>query len=220
MNTKEKLLEKIKSSEDRFVERKLNASKDEVCKTLVAFANSLPENEEGFLFIGIADDGTIRGVDNADKTQKNIRNWAAEVCYPPIKIQSEIVKEGIAEIITIIVYPSDNRPHFAGQAFVRIGSESKKVSAEMFEELITSRNDVGKRLLEAKNNNEPILLELTMNPHLPNERGRFEFFVKECNVRHVIFNGELNKEIAFPLNDLKLSWEPTKNLLLVISPRW
>ncbi len=58
MISDEKLLERLQDSEDAFVERKPQAvSTEDACKTLVAFANSLPDGREGILFIGISDKG-------------------------------------------------------------------------------------------------------------------------------------------------------------------
>jgi len=213
MTVDEKLVERLKSPEDRFVERKQNISKDEICKTLVAFANSLPESDEGYLSIGITDDGKLIGVDNPDDIQKKVRNWAEAVCYPSIRIQCQTVKSEGKDIVAITVYPSENRPHFSGNSYVRIGSESKKASAEMFEELIISRNDIAKRLLKAKNNREEILLNvpLSYNPDY-----RVQCYVEDCNSFYAIFKGvKILENHSAPLNKISISWEGIMNMLLI-----
>jgi len=213
MTIEEKLIEKLKSPEDRFVERKQNISKDEVCKTLVAFANSLSESDEGYLFIGITDNGKLIGVENPDDTQKKIRNWAEEVCYPAIKIQCQVIKQGEKDLIAVTIYSSNNRPHFAGNSYVRIGSESKKASAEMFEELIISRNSIAKRLLTAKDNKEEILLNmpLSFNSHY-----RIQCYVEKCESHYAIFKGiKILETHSAALNKISISWEGMMNMLLV-----
>ena len=148
-------------NEDQFTERKpKTVSSEDICKTLVAFANSLRNGEEGVLFIGVSDQGEVTGVDETDKFQKRIRRLAEGTCYPPIRIQMEILNESDLSFLAVIVRSSNNKPHFAGQAFVRIGSESVSASPEVFEELIASRNDKARQMLCYRDCGTTVLLEL------------------------------------------------------------
>jgi hypothetical protein len=63
----------------------------EVRKTLVAFANSLNEPEFAILFIGVAADGNIIGVDGADQIQRKVRQIAKDDCYPSITCDPQVV---------------------------------------------------------------------------------------------------------------------------------
>ncbi|NJL18852.1 MAG: hypothetical protein HC901_00560 [Bdellovibrionaceae bacterium] len=54
-----RLMEKLRQSEDPWVERKESFNEREVRKTLVAFANSVPEGEPAVLFIGAANIGEV-----------------------------------------------------------------------------------------------------------------------------------------------------------------
>ncbi len=103
-------------------------STDDVRKTLVAFANSVPDGEEAILFIGVADNGAVAGVDNPDKAQKSFSKTASDWCYPPIKHTSRVIDVDGKHVVALIVQASHNKPHFAGPAFVRTGSESKNAS--------------------------------------------------------------------------------------------
>jgi len=61
--TDEELKRRLSDFEDGWTERKeQGVSTDDVRKTLVAFANSVPDGEEAVLFIGISDKGKITGV--------------------------------------------------------------------------------------------------------------------------------------------------------------
>src|SRR5882724_2588775 len=147
MSRQENLLERLKHPEDRFTERKpKGVSTEDKCKTLVAFANSLPDGEEGILFIGVSDKGDILGLDNTDNLQKEMRKLAEQRCYPPIRIQSEVLNISGLEVVAVSVLPSRNRPHFTGPAYVRIGSESCEATEQMLTELIASRTDEGRLL--------------------------------------------------------------------------
>ena len=121
--------------EDQFVERKRGVQSDETRKTLVAFANSVPEGEHAILFLGIDDKGNFTGVTGTDSIQKTIRNIAKNDCYPPIKCTSVVLQESGKTVVAVVVESSKDKPHFAGPAYVRSGSESVKASPELYEDL-------------------------------------------------------------------------------------
>lgn len=144
----ESLVDRLRDPEDRFVERKPpNAGKSDFKRTIVAFANSTPPNRVGVLFVGVADDGTAIGVDNPDRTQKDLRQLAENDCYPPIYIDTEVVRVGDKQIVAALVKASTQRPHFAGPAYVRRGSESVNATEREYEELIASRVSTARQLL-------------------------------------------------------------------------
>jgi predicted HTH transcriptional regulator len=88
MISDEQLLERLKDPEDLLTERKSQGvSNEDICKTLVAFANSVPDDRHGILFVGISDKGDLAGVENPDKLQKDIQRLAETRCYPPISVQ-------------------------------------------------------------------------------------------------------------------------------------
>ena len=148
---KEKLLKRIQDQEDNFTERKPeSAGKSDWKRTLVAFANSVPEGRTAVLFIGITDDGKIQGVDKPDLLQKNIRDNCSHKCYPPIEFQSEVLTVEDKSVVAIEISESFSRPHFAGPAYVREGSESVVASERIYEDLITSRTDPGRAILKHK----------------------------------------------------------------------
>ncbi|HEX7333210.1 MAG TPA: ATP-binding protein [Pyrinomonadaceae bacterium] len=150
----EEIKRRLTDLEDGWTERKLQTvGGDDVRKALVAFANSLPDGEEALLFIGVADDGTAIGVDNPDNMQKNVRRWA-DWCYPAIRHTSRVIESGGKHVVAVIVQPDHNRPHFAGPAYVRVGSESIKANEILFDELIASRMNKARPLLEAMRKGE------------------------------------------------------------------
>src|SRR5437879_2749618 len=102
--TDEELKRRLSDFEDGWTERKeKGVSTDDIRKTLVAFANSVPDGEEAILFIGVANDGMIKGVDNPDKAQKSFTKTASEWCYPPIKHTSRVIDQDGKHVVAIIV---------------------------------------------------------------------------------------------------------------------
>ena len=64
MDIKE-LIARLHTSEDNLVERKPEGvNRSELRRTLVAFANSTPDDQVAILFVGVHDKGTIVGVQN------------------------------------------------------------------------------------------------------------------------------------------------------------
>lgn len=151
MLSESKLIELLKSPESHWVERKPSGvGTEDIRNTLVAFANSVSKGQAAVLFIGISNDGTLQGVENADKMQKDVTRIAKERCYPPVKCEPTAFRVDGVELVAAVVEESSNRPHFSGHAFIRVGSETKKASSDLFEELIASRNEKARRLLQER----------------------------------------------------------------------
>lgn len=140
--TKYELLRRLADHEDSFTERKSDGVKDsQLRSTLCGFANSTPAGREAILFIGISDkDGTVVGVQNTDALQKRVRQCAEE-CYPTVECTSEALIVDGKSIVMVIVPTSKKRPHFAGTAYVRIGSETVKAPEEVFKRLLYEHHD-------------------------------------------------------------------------------
>src|SRR5687768_10287308 len=116
---------RLTAVEDNLTERKLEGAKSsELRRTLVAFANSAADDRPAVLFIGVQNNGTIVGVSNPDAIQKSLRKLAEHDCYPPISIRSEVITSGTRHVVAVEVPLSSKRPHFAGGAYIRRGSES------------------------------------------------------------------------------------------------
>lgn len=141
------LLERLRDPEDQFVERKpAAAGKSDFKRSLVAFANSVPQNRTGILFVGVSDKGEVLGVEDSDRTQKDLRRLAENECYPPIFIDLEVLTVAGKVVVAAQVTSSSERPHFAGGAFVRRGSESVAATEQEYEQLIASRHSLVREL--------------------------------------------------------------------------
>lgn len=149
LETSEQILQRLRDPEDQLTERKPEgAGGTEFKRQIVAFANTLPPSRSGILFIGVNDDGTIKGVSNADSLQKTIRHLAENECYPAIWVDLQVLTVDETQVLAVSVPGSPRRPHFAGPAFIRRGSETIKASDSEYEQLILSRNDKRRELLE------------------------------------------------------------------------
>jgi hypothetical protein len=148
--TRNQIAELIRQPEGPLIERKpsgVNAR--EIRQTVVAFANTVSEPDEAVLFIGVRDDGQIGGCGDPDSVQKTVRDVCDNQCYPAVRYRVEILPEH-RNVVAVIIPPSANPPHFSGVSYVRRGSESVAATAEVFDELVHSRNSKVARLLAFK----------------------------------------------------------------------
>ena len=84
-------------------------SQEKIAKTLVAFAN----NRGGKLLIGVADDGTIKGVKSEDEEKYMITKSAHLFCKPAIEPKFEEVYVDDKLVLVVDIPKSDTKPHYA-----------------------------------------------------------------------------------------------------------
>jgi predicted HTH transcriptional regulator len=207
--------DRLSDAEDQFTERKeKGVSYEEIAETLVAFANKLPQGHEAILFIGVSNSGEIKGVDSADKMQKYVRQVAESRCYPPIPLARIVVlNEPQGSVVAVVVSASVNKPHFAGPAYVRVGSQNVRASDEMLNQLLDTRNSKASVLLDALSNEEPISLKI-VGPNTVVGITIVEAKIRECNSHYVrLYSGQ--NAWAFPLKRIELSWDENYNRLTV-----
>jgi len=96
---------------------------------IVAYANS----GGGQIFIGVADDGTIRGHDAASVKRLNqlIANAASNTVRPPINPMTENVPVATGLVIVVTVPDGLSKPYMDnnGAIWVKSGSDKRKVTA-------------------------------------------------------------------------------------------
>jgi len=225
------LVQRLFNKEDGFTERKPEgAGNADLKKTLVAFANSVPVDKTAILFIGCPNNlEKSRGVSNPDSLQKTIREICEKDCYPPIKLQNQvIIPFNGKDILAVIVPFSLNRPHFAGPAYIRLGSESVVASEEIFQELIDSRTSKAAEILKWKDKIVTVEVQGKElgNPKYPiDERYRgiykaHKCIIFECNSHYVRMKDIASDRcVSEPLSFVKLNYDESEDrLMLIVSP--
>jgi Putative DNA-binding domain len=215
MNLTDKdILLKLNAFEDAFVERKTaNDSKDWL-KTVVAFANSTPVGNPAILFIGVRNDGVIEGNINLDSLQRTLSDKLA-AAYPPIYSLSRVLEHDGKQFLAVIVPGSEERPHFAGPAYVREGSKTVASSAEQFDVLVAERNSKVREILKWRNK------VVTVRTSTKNMRvayvlgttagGALAGTVIDCNQFYLTLRS-LTREsqenvISFPLREVEINFD-------------
>lgn len=89
--------------------KKTITSTEKIAKSLVAFAN----NKGGKLLIGVADDGSIKGVKSEDEEKYMITKAAHQFCRPAIEPAFEEVYVDDKLVLIVTIEESDTKPHYA-----------------------------------------------------------------------------------------------------------
>jgi hypothetical protein len=84
-----------------------------------------------------------------DEIHKTIADELKNV-YPPIPYMAKGLWEGSLAYLVVIVQGSEHRPHFAGQSFIRQGSQTIAASEEQYATLIAERQSKVRELLKFK----------------------------------------------------------------------
>ena len=90
---------------------------DEIKKEIIAFANC----DGGKLYIGVKDDGTVKGVDDADSVSLQISNMVRDTIKPDVTmfVHYETVKESGKEIVVIDIQRGTDRPYYLAKKGMR-----------------------------------------------------------------------------------------------------
>lgn len=147
--TDDDLMLRVADTEDNFVERKTQNDLGDCLKTAVAFANSTPVGYPAIMFVGVTNTGQIEGVPNPDNIQKSVSEKIARA-YPPIYTVTRILSKEGKQFLAVVIPGSENRPHFAGQSYIRDGSQSMSASKAQFESLVAQRNSKTYEILKWK----------------------------------------------------------------------
>jgi hypothetical protein len=207
--TETRLLERLRNGEDNFVERKAIGQQSKVLRVAVSFANSAPVGMPCVIYFGVNDDGTLEGKDfDTDAFQIKINGILGKT-YPRVPYQQKTLQVGSKQIVAVIVIGSELRPHFAGPAYVRRGSESFDASQEQLDLLIAQRSSKVYRL--AQNIDQPMTLNIKFNQGnrtftITREAGT----IQGCNESWVtVHRQSMNPPqlFSFPLATVDIGWD-------------
>ena len=216
--------------ESALIERKPDNFKDrEARKVVVAFANSTPDGQEAVLFVGIHDKtGEVLGVANPEELQRKYVRVLAE-CYPAIVFHIHALPVDGKTVLAIVVPASRRRPHFTGGAYIRTGSQSVLANAELYEELILSRTDKTRQLLELKHTHALVTVR-GLNYRLGSQRifsgGGHSEEIPDCKIEHCdafrvrLYRLDSQTSFSEDLGRVTISFDDKKNrpMLLVVGP--
>ena len=115
-------------TESEVVELKSEINSD-ICKEIIAFANT----KGGTLYIGVADDGQVIGIENTDRAMLQISNMVRDSIKPDVTMFVHYEEHEIdgKQIIAVTVQKGTDRPYYLGSkglkpsgVYVRNGTSS------------------------------------------------------------------------------------------------
>lgn len=118
---------------------------EKIAKTLVAFANT----KGGKLLVGVADNGTIKGVKNEEEEKYMLQRAGRQYCRPAIDVHFEEIFVDDKLILLAAVSESDTKPHYAladdknWWVYVRVQDKSMLASKVMVDVLHQSNRPNG-----------------------------------------------------------------------------
>ncbi len=139
--------------------KKTITSCEKIAKTMVSFAN----NKGGRLLIGVADDGSIKGVKSEDEERYMITKAAHFFARPALEPAFEEIYVDDKLVLVVEIDSSDTKPHYAlgddGKWWVYIRVQDKSVLASKIVVDVLKRADNNEGVLIEYSSKEKALLE-------------------------------------------------------------
>ncbi len=126
--------------ESKTVELKQEMTKN-LLKEIIAFANT----DGGTLYLGVADDGTVVGVENPQQTEESLGNMIRDAIAPDLTTSTDIsqIEVSGASVIKVVVQSATHKPYYLRTSgmkpsgvFLRHGTSSVPASVEAIRQLI------------------------------------------------------------------------------------
>src|ERR1700761_8989244 len=139
--------------------KKTITSCEKIARTMVAFAN----NKGGRLLIGVADDGTVKGVKSDDEERYMITKAAHIYAKPALEPRFEEVYIDQKLVLVVEIEQSNLKPHYAlaedGKWWVYVRVKDKSVLASKVVVDVLKRSADTEGVLIEYSTNEKTLLE-------------------------------------------------------------
>jgi len=202
------LILRLHNYEDHSVERKTSADSKDWLKTVVAFANSAPDDFPCVLYIGVRDTGEIETPQvNLDSIQKSFNKEMKKV-YPPPPYFPKVIEENGRQALAVVVLGSRMRPHFAGPSYVRKGSESIEATDEQLNELIARRGSKANLILQSRGSNVTVINRQVTGNGQVYESSWPPTEVADCNQFYITLEtGSERTRKSFPLERVGISFD-------------
>lgn len=125
MISKEDVLNLLQEPESFRIEKTISVTNtDKFCEAICAFANDMPDSRKnGYLLIGVGDDGSLSGLKITDEIQKNIASirTAGNILPQPNMTVQPFYFDG-GDVLVVEVSPSYEPPvRYKGRTHIRIG---------------------------------------------------------------------------------------------------
>lgn len=221
--TEDALVLRLKSNEHDFVERKPKGQRGDWLQSAVAFANSAPIGWPAVLFVGVDD----RGVPQCQTTNElgvliQSVTDTLERAYPAIyRLIVPLNIQGEGCCLAVVVPGSPMRPHFAGQAYIRLGDQTRIASDTQFDSLVAARTSKAWEILKwiGKEVSVSNVFHSSATVGYGEIPVQGRFVVASCNVHFVTLRemaaSDMETLKSYRLGSLELGFDHPHNRLLI-----
>jgi ATP-dependent DNA helicase RecG len=128
----EDLLAEVALGEDSRRQFKRDATNaDGLAAEMAAFANS----EGGVIYLGVADDGSVPGLERGDVARLNqlIGNAASQNVRSPLTVRTENISVAEGHVVIVLTVPKgQDKPYFdrSGVIWLKSGSDKRRVNSK------------------------------------------------------------------------------------------
>lgn len=174
---------------------------DEIKKEIIAFANC----NGGKLYIGVKDDGTVIGVDDADNVSLQISNMVRDTIKPDVTmfVHYETIEEEGKEIIAIDIQRGTDRPYYLAKkgmrpegVYVRQGYSSVPATDAAIRRMVKETD--GDRFEAMRSLNQDLTFEATKKEF---DLRKIEFGSKQMQTLKLIDQDGLYTNLGLLLSD-------------------
>ncbi len=114
------------------------SASDSLARALVAFANA----EGGRVYVGVADDKSVKGADVSNRALSQIQDTARH-CDPPVRIELVPFKHGGSSVLMIEVPEGTQKPYGCSDGyFLRTGPNSQKMNRDELLRFVRAQGQV------------------------------------------------------------------------------
>ena len=174
---------------------------DDIKKEIIAFANC----DGGKLYIGVRDDGTVIGLDNADSVSLQISNMVRDAIKPDITmfLHYETIVENGKNVVVVDIQRGTDRPYYLAKkgmrpegVYVRQGYSSVPATDTAIRRMIKETD--GDRFEAMRCLNQDLTFEATKKEF---ELRKTDFGAQQMRTLKLIDQGGLYSNLALLLSD-------------------
>ena len=174
---------------------------DDIKKEIIAFANC----DGGKLYIGIRDDGTVVGLDNADSVSLQISNMVRDAIKPDVTmfLHYETIVENGKNVVAVDIQRGTDRPYYLASkgmrpegVYVRQGYSSVPATDTAIRRMIKETD--GDRFEAMRSLNQDLTFEETQNEFVLR---KIEFGPQQMRTLKLIDQDGLYSNLALLLSD-------------------
>lgn len=187
------LLEIINNGENSYIEFKEEAVKaKDLAEEFIAFANS----EGGTVLIGVADDGTIKGVKD-ETIEEKIMNICRNNCVPNIIPMYEKLDIDGLKVVSVTIPKGVNKPYYTTdhKYYIRVGTTKRIASREELLRLFEANGSIHYDIFPIHNTSiKDLNLDIIRDYFL--KYNTFDLYEEDkAYIERILINADILKEV-------------------------